>query len=244
MEQLADNSKEQFDYILQAKDSYSNEYPLQLEKIVSDHIKNGNMQGARSALNNLSGHIFLNAAGDTDTIRARITEIIVLMSRSAAHSGADIEQMLSYSKTYIATLMTLRSIRDFNSLLSDALIKFSNSVLDTSNLSHSDIILNTISYIRNNYMNKITMNDIAKNADLSVSYIGRIFKKEMGYSLVTFLNKVRIDNAKILLLENNIPLVEIAYLCGFEDQTYFNKVFKKMTGITPGKFRETRGKLL
>ena len=244
LEQLADNSKEQFDYILNAKDDLFNGYPLQTEHVLSDNIKNGNLSAARSALNNLSSHLFLNAAGDVDVVRARVIELVTLMSRAAVDGGADAEKMLAFSKGYISSAFNLKTIRDYNSLLSDALLKFANSVLDTSNLSHSNVILNTVAYIRNNYMKRIIMDDIAKNVGLSVSYISRIFKKEMGYSLITFLNKVRIDNAKILLLENNIPLVEVAYLCGFEDQTYFNKVFKKLTGFTPGKFRESRGKLL
>ena len=93
-------------------------------------------------------------------------------------------------------------------------------------------------------MNKISLEEIAESVQFSVSYISRIFKNEMGCSITTFINKVRVDNAKLLLLNQNIPLVEVAYLCGFEDQTYFSKVFKKVTDVSPGRFRDKRGKLL
>ena len=56
------------------------------------------------------------------------------------------------------------------------------------------------------------------------------------------LNKVRVDNAKRLLLKDGVNLVDISNMVGYEDQSYFSKVFKKLSVVTPGKFRETRGK--
>lgn len=48
---------------------------------------------------------------------------------------------------------------------------------------------------------------------------------------------MRIENAKLFLLNDDIPMTEAVYLSGFEDQSYFTEVFKKLTGVTPGKYR-------
>jgi YesN/AraC family two-component response regulator len=58
-----------------------------------------------------------------------------------------------------------------------------------------------------------------------------------------FVNKIRVEAAKKMLLNESIQLVDVSTLAGFEGQSYFSKVFKKMTGVTPGRYRESRGKV-
>ena len=89
----------------------------------------------------------------------------------------------------------------------------------------------------------MSLNDISGHTKLSVSYLSKVFKDETGTSINSYINQVRIENAKLLLLDERIPLSEVAYLSGFEDQSYFSKVFKKITKVTPGKYREKKGSL-
>jgi YesN/AraC family two-component response regulator len=96
-------------------------------------------------------------------------------------------------------------------------------------------------YVNTNYMKRITLNDISEHVSFSVSYLSRMFKEEKGLNLTTYINEVRIRNAEKLLLETNETLSAITYLCGFDDQSYFSKVFKKETNYSPKKYRETRG---
>ena len=242
LEQIAGNNKQQFDYITAANKKAMADYPLHTEQMLQDYISHGDKKGAQSALNKLVSQIFLNAGGDIEIIKVRVTELLVLLSRAAIEGGADVTQIFGMNQDYMSSLYSKKSLNDLNKWLSDVLIKFSNSVFDINSVEHSDIIMTLVGYIRNNYMQKITMRDISEHVKLSISYISRIFKKEMGCSVTSFINKVRIDNAKIMLLEQEIPLVEVAYLCGFEEQTYFCKVFKRFAGVSPGKFREKRGK--
>ncbi len=63
----------------------------------------------------------------------------------------------------------------------------------------------------------------------------------MQTNFVTYVNSIRIEASKKLLLDSSIPLMEVSDRVGFDEQSYFTKVFKKMTGVTPGKYRESRG---
>jgi AraC-like DNA-binding protein len=63
----------------------------------------------------------------------------------------------------------------------------------------------------------------------------------MGENLSSYLNRLRVERTITLLTETGRPLSEIAKLCGFEDQSWFSKIFKSFTGISPGKFREKGG---
>ena len=72
---------------------------------------------------------------------------------------------------------------------------------------------------------------------LHPSYFSTVFKNSTGLSFKEYLNKVRIEESKILLLNTDFSIIDIAIAVGFEDQSYFSKVFKKYTGTTPKQFR-------
>lgn len=57
----------------------------------------------------------------------------------------------------------------------------------------------------------------------------------------TYVNRVRVERSKQLLLNENINLVHVSNLVGYEDQSYFSRVFKKIVGVPPGSYRESRG---
>lgn len=90
-------------------------------------------------------------------------------------------------------------------------------------------------------MHKITLEDTAEAVSLSASHLSRIFKEEMHTSFNAFLSDIRIEKSKLLLLSGDFSIAEISGLVGFSDQSYFNKVFRKNTGMTPKRFREANG---
>lgn len=93
-------------------------------------------------------------------------------------------------------------------------------------------------FIANNYKQDIGLSDVAGVVNLSSVYFSGLFKKEIGENFVDYLNRVRIDAAKVLLknVRNNIG--EIAEQCGFSDTRYFAKIFKRSVGITPSDYRK------
>ena len=95
--------------------------------------------------------------------------------------------------------------------------------------------------LKRTFLKKISLEDVAKHVYLSRSYLSSIFKEETGQSLFAYINQVRVEKSKLYLLDNNVALVDVAALCGFEDQSYFTKVFIKETGLSPKKYRDSRG---
>ena len=93
-------------------------------------------------------------------------------------------------------------------------------------------------YLDDHYGEKITTKDLSKKFGLVPSYLSTLFRQEQGMSPSDYLNRLRIEKAKVLLLENIFLTVrEIAEITGYADQLYFSKVFKKETGMTPSEFR-------
>ncbi len=98
-------------------------------------------------------------------------------------------------------------------------------------------------YLEGHYGEKITTKELSKKFGLVPSYLSTLFRQEQGMSPSDYLNRLRIERAKALLLENMFLTVrEIAEITGYADQLYFSKVFKKETGMTPSDFRAAFGK--
>lgn len=93
-------------------------------------------------------------------------------------------------------------------------------------------------YLYLHYSEDLTLSYLSDKYHLTPKYFSAAFKKNEGISLVDYLTQIRIEKAKNLLCSVDLPASEIASLVGYEDPRYFYKVFKKMTGITPKKYRQ------
>lgn len=91
-------------------------------------------------------------------------------------------------------------------------------------------------YIEENYMNDISLDDIASRAGFDKSYIGRVFKKSEGMTIMTYLLNWRINRAEALL-KKGMNVSEACYSVGFRDPAYFSKCFKKVKGYSPSSGR-------
>lgn len=115
---------------------------------------------------------------------------------------------------------------------------------DTSHLPKKrralDKMKQIIKYIECNYMEKITIADIAKETGLSQSHFMKYFKNTMGTSFIDYLNEYRLTMASRLLLSSDSSILDIASEVGFDNLSYFNRLFKKRFGTTPSNYRKSR----
>jgi len=98
-------------------------------------------------------------------------------------------------------------------------------------------------FIEENYGEKLQVQDICKKLFISERTFYYLFKANVKVTFVEYLTEIRIKKAKILLLTTNMPIPEVAERVGIKDHYYFNKVFKKYTGMTPVKFKIEEGYL-
>ena len=97
-------------------------------------------------------------------------------------------------------------------------------------------VAKTIAYIEENYMHRLTLASISANVNLSSSYLCRVFKSEVGTSITSYLNNLRIRKAATLIKEQDLSLKEISAMVGIDDQLYFSRLFKKCMGISPSEY--------
>ena len=91
-------------------------------------------------------------------------------------------------------------------------------------------------FMENHFADQLSSEDVANAVGISVSHLRLLFKQQYGVSLMQKLNQIRVRRAKELLSSGMFTLAEVASACGFQNEYYFSRVFKKFTGISPGKY--------
>jgi len=96
-----------------------------------------------------------------------------------------------------------------------------------------------LNFLNTEYPNKLTSVDVSDRFESNFDYLNRCFKKMTGHTIFAYLNLVRIDKAKEMILTTHMPFNEIGYLVGIDNPYYFSRLFKKVVGITPSKYLAT-----
>ena len=111
-----------------------------------------------------------------------------------------------------------------------------NYVTDTENQKNS--IQRIIEYIDHHYKEDLSRTILADMVYLSADHLARIFKKETGETLVKYITDKRINAAKELLSDTKTPIAQVASEVGYDNYSYFTKIFKEKTGFSPGDYRK------
>lgn len=112
------------------------------------------------------------------------------------------------------------------------------SVAGREEKTDSELILRIKNYIQKDYQRDLSLVDVAKEVGLAPAYVSHTFKKETGQGIVEYITELKMKKARKLLEDKSLKIVKIAQSCGYENQSYFNKLFKSYYGMTPKQYRE------
>lgn len=108
--------------------------------------------------------------------------------------------------------------------------RYQNSMEDT-------ILSHTAEYIRQNFLNHISVAELADFCHCSESHLSHIFKKRMNVNINTYINKVRVEASKNFLVDSDSSISDIAFSVGFNDPNYYSRVFSQLVSISPREYR-------
>jgi AraC-like DNA-binding protein/ligand-binding sensor protein len=216
-------------------------YPLEKEKKLMAALRKGDITETKKTLNELLAILFYSNPGQYKYVQLRVTELVVLISRveiSPAKSG---NLSMEINSQNLKLVQEAKSIEELTDILHTIVDRITGTISSFRGIPHAAALRKAENFILENYTRKISLKEIADVAGLSPPYFSTIFKEEMGENLSKYLNRLRVEKASRLLLETEMSLSEIAACCCFEDQSWFSKIFKAYTGISPGKYRNQGG---
>ena len=219
-------------------DKKSAELLLKFENELHYAMLRGEKSSALQMLNEMLANIHVYSNYDIKAIKARLLELLVILSRATIEAGADPADTFRLSEDFISQIEQHADVDQLALWISDIVRRFVMQAFDLAQVKQSDVVFKTTNYIKRNCAEKLSLDSLAREVYLSKSYLSSVFKKETGMSLTVYINKVRVEKSKKLLLGDNASLSSISSQCGFKDQSYFTKVFKKETGISPKRFRD------
>ena len=216
-------------------------YPLEKEQLLLAALRKGETEIAKKTLIELLAVLFFSNPGQIKYVQLRAIELVVLISRveiNPTKSGNLSMEISSFNLRMAQEAKTIEEITDVLHLVVD---RVSDNITSFRGIPHAAALRKAEIFIMENFTRKISLKEIADVAGLSPPYFSTIFKEEMGENLSKYLNRQRVEKASRYLLETEMSLAEIASCCCFEDQSWFSKIFKAYTGISPGKYRNQGG---
>jgi AraC-like DNA-binding protein/ligand-binding sensor protein len=219
-------------------------YPLEKEKMLLNCLRRGDYDRGRDILNELLAALLLSNPGEYRYIQFRAIELVVLLSRIDTIPGHTDQYILETNNQYLHRIREASNIEELTDALYMIVEQIGEQIFSFQGVRHAAALKKAERFIRENYSKKLSLEEIAAVSGLSAPYFSTIFKEEMGENLPAYLNRLRVEKAQRLLLESSLSLSDIAGICGFEDQSWFSKIFKAYTGISPGKYRNQGGGIL
>ena len=206
------------------------------ENALLSKVRTGSVQDAKALLNDLLGYVFFTEGGKVDAVRMRAIELTTLLSRVAMDGGARVDSIYELNNQFLLLLSRGQTLDDLCYLLQDVVESFMSAMFNRLDKGNA-YVRRALSYMSEHYSQPLTLEAVAKEVGLSTSYFSGLFHQVVGVSFREHLCAIRVEESKQLLLSTDYSLTDIAIAVGFADQSYFCKVFKRIVGMTPGKFR-------
>lgn len=218
------------------KPSQSLTFFYRKEKQLLQKIRTGTVQEVKGLLNDLIGYVLFSEGGNPDSVRIRAIELTTLLSRVAIDGGARTDSVFHLNTQFLFQLYQEQTLEGLCLLMQEVLESFMNAMFSEKDKGNP-YIRKALRYMAENYNTHLELAQVAEYVGLSPSYFSNLFRRVVGVTFREQLCRIRVEESKLLLLTQKYSLADIAIAMGFPDQSYYCKVFKRIVGVTPGKYR-------
>ncbi len=163
-------------------------------------------------------------------------QLLFALLDTAAYHNLDISLLVRPSEAIYEKISSFTDHRELYLWVKALVTKYFGLLQDRED-SQSPLIHRVITYVEANYYKDISLKVLSFEFNVNTAYLGRVFKTEKGEAFSNYLNRVRVEKAKELLLCKNYTINEVAGKVGYANPNYFISVFKKYAGIYPSQYR-------
>lgn len=200
-------------------------------------IRRGERAEARQIINRVLVTIYSVGGGQTGLLKSLALELVVMMARAAVQAGGDPEKILGLNYQSLTALAGVGDEESLAQWLCGMLEQMIDAIETHRRHPNPVLLANALQFIEGHFSQEIRREDAARAAGLSPSHFSHLMRQRTGWSFTELLTRLRIDRASHLLAYTDIGIAQIALECGFGDQSYFTRIFRRRTRQTPGEFR-------
>lgn len=232
-------------------DRQNNESSLNLTTLERNYASENQLidavsKGKLHLVTAVAASVFNNGAQPrlADSLRDRKNNLVILktlLRKAAEYGGVHPFHIHRLSSHFAGQIENTRTIKESLVLQEEMIRRFCLLVKQHSLSQYSYYVGQTITLVQFDLTADLRLKTIAEKLNVNASYLSSLFHREYGCTMTEFINKQRIDKGIALLRLTSKPVQEIAAECGIQDVNYFIKLFKKQTGFTPNRYRETAG---
>jgi two-component system response regulator YesN len=208
------------------------------EKEIIAKIRLGDRVGAKEILYRLLAILLTQYIENFELLKISILELLIILTRAAVEAGTKIEEVLGIRYRFITESARIRDQENLCVWVVQLLEKLMDGIYQTRHAKNYQRLKRALDFIQVNYNDSLTVEQIAKEVYLSPSRLSHIIKSELRITFGDYISKVRVERAKVLLKDRELPISQIALEVGYPDQSYFTKVFRKIERCTPKAFRQ------
>ncbi|MFD0677465.1 MULTISPECIES: helix-turn-helix domain-containing protein [unclassified Paenibacillus] len=214
-------------------------YPIQTEELLISSIKHGDLKKVREIMNDVYEMNFISGQLPLEMARCLFFDMMGTSIKVLNSSVMDYEKIFAGGPQPYELLISSRTIQEMQGTLLWIYEQICEHIQEDKK-KHSHHLEDRItSYLQENYTDPdLSLTKVAGVFNLSSTYLSGFFKEQSGENFLNYVNKLRVEAAKKILVEQSISLQEIAALVGYSNNVVLIRNFKKYVGMTPGEYRE------
>lgn len=223
------------------------EYPLQVEQQLINNVKVGDFDKAKQTLDEIINNNVYNQVIALPLAKCLMFDLVSTMMKAVKEIGGIQNSLMEANPNWMEDLTQCSTIQTMHQQIIVILKQVCDHAYQVrqKNIQHTrqgtlrSLIENICQYIQSHYEdNDLNITMIGDHFDMKAAYLSKLFKEQTGEGLLDYINKIRIDRAKLALKQPDSQIVDVADAVGYSHVNTFIRTFKKYEGITPGKFKE------
>ena len=225
---------------LPIKTEYEKDYPIETEKKLFEKVENGDVNGSVTEARTFFDWMVENYSDHEEDIRLKVLEF-ALWAEKIAYSSGGMTYRFTVRHDYLNTINSMKDYEELRSWFLDKIGDACRNIENKKQESSLSIVEKAKEYMKENYSKDLSLDEVSKVVNISPYYFSKLFKEEDGTNFIDYLTEIRMDKAKMLLMDKNLSMKEICVAVGYADPNYFSRTFKKNVGVTPTEYREGKG---
>ena len=202
---------------------------------ISNYIKSGNRHMLLETLDELKDALY-HTDTEISLLKHFLADIMIQVKSIITHTYGSMDIPFPNNAAIISTLEEKCYLYE---ILQFFTIQFEMAMNAIGSPTKESVMDGILQYIRHNYQENLKLGTLAELFGYNSSYLGKVFSKAAGRNFNVYIDEVRIENSKKLLLDHDYKVYEISQLVGYTNVDYFHKKFKKYVGMSPAEYRKS-----